>query len=105
MDIEKYINDMLVVVNDRMKELLSSTNKSIGTMCEWLLKNRGKQLRPRYMIASSAYFGENSDIIEYAAIIELFHMATLIHDDVIDRADFRRGQLSINKKFGAKSLF
>jgi len=57
----------------------------------------GKMLRSRVV---EAVAGVNEESVTLSAIIELIHLASLLHDDVIDRADSRRGIESINKKFG-----
>lgn len=57
----------------------------------------GKMLRSKVV---EAVAGVNEESVSLSAVIELIHLASLLHDDVIDRADSRRGIVSINKKFG-----
>ena len=100
---EKYLEKKLVQVNAQMKRLLQSEEASMKKIIDWLLKEKGKQLRPRMLLASAAYCNEQVDVTEFAAMIEIVHMATLVHDDVIDQADLRRGRMSVQKKFGMKA--
>lgn len=100
---EEYLDEQLIEVNEKMHQLAYGTNKIMNNMVDWALAEKGKQLRPRFLLATAFYCAEERDVTEYAAILELLHIATLIHDDVIDRSDYRRGRLSIQKKFGVKS--
>ena len=64
----------------------------------------GKRLRPRLVFLSSKLFGEVNDITRRTALfVEMFHTATLIHDDVVDGSDTRRGQASLNAHLDNKS--
>ncbi|ANX02408.1 heptaprenyl diphosphate synthase [Thermoclostridium stercorarium subsp. leptospartum DSM 9219] len=67
------------------------------------LSSGGKRLRPAFTILAAG-FGkqENEKIYDAAAGIEILHMATLVHDDVIDDADTRRGKATANKLYGDK---
>lgn len=80
-----------IISND---DLLSQHHKDLLL---GLCINNGKKLRPLFTIVGS-YFGEDTpkDIYKYAAIFELVHVASLIHDDVIDDAETRRGIPSIH---------
>ncbi len=103
MNFQLCLDEKMNVVNKKMRELVYGKNRNMNQMIDWLLTEKGKQLRPRFMLATALYCDEKKDVTEYAAMLELVHMATLVHDDVIDNADFRRGKLSIRKKFGTKA--
>jgi octaprenyl-diphosphate synthase len=61
------------------------------------LKQKGKQIRPLFVLLSAKCHGEiNENTYRAAAFIELLHTATLIHDDVVDNSDKRRGMFSLN---------
>lgn len=61
---------------------------------------RGKRLRPRLVFLSARLFGGTNDVtLRTALFVELFHNATLIHDDVVDDSDMRRGQPSVKAKW------
>lgn len=59
----------------------------------------GKRVRPALAIMTAGMYGKEKEIIPLAAALEMVHMASLIHDDVVDQADTRRGQgLSMRKR-------
>lgn len=93
---------------DRLKrELISeeeNTNQLLGSFLNFLLENQGKNLRPKLTVLSANLFGKtNRSVYLSAILLEILHQATLLHDDVVDEAKERRGQLSANIKFGNKS--
>ena len=64
---------------------------------KYVLKQKGKQIRPLFVLLSAKCHGEiNENTYRAAAFIELLHTATLIHDDVVDNSDKRRGMFSLN---------
>lgn len=66
-----------------------------------LLESGGKMLRPAFTIISSKFGEYNEERAHaFAAVVEMFHMATLVHDDIIDEAEFRRGKETIQSKYG-----
>ena len=78
-------------------ELLRSDNKYVSDICNYILSTRGKQMRPLLCMLSAALHGEicpNTYI--GAAVIEMMHTASLIHDDVVDEAYIRRGKPSVH---------
>ena len=70
----------------------------------YLLQKQGKQLRPALVLFSARSLGSaiTAAIIQIAAVIELIHSASLVHDDIIDEAENRRAVLSVHTKYGAK---
>ena len=67
----------------------------------YLLAGGGKRLRPALLLLSAGYAGYRGDsAIRLGAVVELIHSATLIHDDVIDGANTRRGRPSANSRWG-----
>ncbi len=75
-----------------------------GAVLSDVIGSTGKMIRPRLLLLCSA-FGPDKDaqfetLCMYAAMIEMTHMASLIHDDIVDEASYRRGKLSIQKKYG-----
>jgi len=68
---------------------------------QYLQSGGGKRLRPILVLLSGKLFGESSaSLIRMAAVVEMIHTATLVHDDVIDMAKTRRGRPSINVVWG-----
>ncbi len=90
----------LQMVDAHMKHLCQSKSESMQKMLDWVLEAKGKQIRPVLTLLCARLKGKNVDATEIAAVIEICHTASLIHDDIIDEADIRRGQLSVQKKFG-----
>ena len=87
-------------VNTHIERLCKSDSPAMQKMMDWVLEARGKQIRPILTLLCSRLKDKKVDATETAAVIEICHTASLIHDDIIDEADERRGQLSVQKKFG-----
>lgn len=76
----------------------------LDKIVQYLLRQKGKEIRPTLVFMSARLFGEvNKRSYVAATMIELLHTATLIHDDVVDDAEVRRGFLSINKVWKNKA--
>lgn len=66
-----------------------------------LLNSGGKMLRPAFTIIASKFGDYNEErVYALASVVEMFHMATLVHDDIIDEAKYRRGKETIQSKYG-----
>lgn len=87
-------------VNRHIERLCTSKSPTMQKMMDWVLSARGKQIRPILTLLCSRLKNKSVDATEVAAVIEICHTASLIHDDIIDDADTRRGRLSVQKKFG-----
>ena len=84
-------------------DALCSEVKLIQTISRFLIKRKGKRIRPILTILAARICGEPTEnSYKAAAMIELLHIATLIHDDVVDGAMKRRGWFSINRIWGNK---
>lgn len=69
----------------------------LDRIMNYIVKRKGKQMRPMFVFLSAGTCGNiNESTYRGAALIELLHTATLVHDDVVDDADYRRGFFSIN---------
>ena len=79
----------------------ASRNRLLSKISQELAMSGGKRLRPSFVILS-AKFGEydSQKILPLAGAIEILHMATLVHDDVVDRASLRRGKPTVSEKYG-----
>src|SRR4051812_40882712 len=85
-------------VNQLIRESLHSNIELINKISEHIIKSGGKRLRPLLVLLSAKTFGYSGFAhIQLATIIELLHTATLLHDDVIDRSELRRGEPTANK--------
>lgn len=97
------ISDILAPVRDELKEFNRQFSKSmlstvpiVNLVAKYIVRTKGKQLRPMLvLLAAQASGGVNASTYRAASLVELLHTATLIHDDVIDDADTRRGLPSI----------
>ena len=81
----------------KFRESVSSDVAVVDKIMHYIIKRKGKQIRPIFVFLSSKLFGKISKSSYTAAsLIELLHTATLIHDDVVDESNLRRGVFSIN---------
>ena len=85
------------------KASLSSSNVLLNQVIEHVIQKPGKMMRPLLLFLIAKYFGKVTPVAYHAAVsLELLHTATLIHDDVVDESDQRRGQASVNTAFNNK---
>lgn len=85
------------------KQSLSSDDTTLSKMFDMLYNSIGKQMRPALVLLSAKSCGGiTHDSIQVAIAVELLHLASLVHDDVVDEADIRRGKPSINSIFDNK---
>ena len=82
---------------DKFKKSLSSNIILLDKIMHYIIKRKGKQMRPMFVFLTAKLFNKfNEKTYRAASMIELLHTATLVHDDVIDEANLRRGVFSIN---------
>lgn len=92
------VSDDMVIFDKEFFAALHSDVNLINKIVKYIAKQRGKRVRPLLTILSSRVCGEpNMNSYRSATLIELLHIATLIHDDVVDDAEYRRGFPSINR--------
>jgi len=90
------IENELKTFENRFKEAVSSKVPLLDHIMRFMVKRKGKQLRPMFVFLSARLFGPATDSTYRAAsLVELLHTATLIHDDVVDDSMERRGFFSI----------
>ncbi len=95
------IKDDVKKVEEEFKKNLSSDVYLIRKMGEYILMSGGKRFRPLMLLLSARLCGyHGSRQIPLAAVLEFIHTATLLHDDVVDNADLRRGNASANALWG-----
>ena len=76
---------------------MSSDTVPMETVLRYVAGAKGKRLRPELVYLSAQLFGEVNESTDRTALfVEMIHTATLIHDDVVDASDERRGQASVN---------
>lgn len=82
---------------DKFKGAMKSTVPLLDKITNYIVKRKGKQIRPMFVFLSAQNVGEiNESTYRAAALIELLHTATLVHDDVVDDSNERRGFFSVN---------
>src|SRR5260370_31746626 len=97
--------DLRLVEEEIAVESLSSVD-AITTIGRYLHSSGGKRLRPSLLLFSAKLIGDggvnvkHTSAIHLGAVVEIIHAATLVHDDVIDEADIRRGRPSTNAQWG-----
>ena len=83
----------LTAVEAQLREYTRSSIQPIGEIGEYLLDGGGKRIRPMLLLLTARMIGDVTPaMIRLGAVVELIHNATLVHDDVIDAADTRRGR-------------
>ena len=91
----------LQAVADRLREQINAFERDIATYAEYALTNQGKQMRPALVALSGGATGKTDDAhVLVAVIIEMVHLATLVHDDVMDEARIRRGRPTLAANWG-----
>ncbi len=100
-EILTWIGEDLKKVDLEFRKNLRSNVPIIAAIGEHLLLSGGKRLRPLLLLLSARLCGYQGEAhISMASLIEFIHTATLLHDDVVDRAELRRGMESANAKWG-----
>ena len=99
------VEDKLVLVEEKISSKLTSKVELINNMADYHLKTGGKRLRALLTLESAKLCGyrKGGRDINLAACVELIHAATLMHDDVIDNAEIRRGKKTLNTIWGNQS--
>lgn len=83
------------------KQSLKADTEPMDTIMQYVTEAKGKRLRPLLVLLSAKLFGEvNEQTLRAATFVEMIHSATLIHDDVVDDSDQRRGRASVKAHFG-----
>lgn len=96
--------DEMQVVNQLIIDRMQSRVPLIPQLAGYIVANGGKRLRPLLTIAIGKLCGyQGQKTASLAACVEFIHTATLLHDDVVDESQLRRGQASANALFGNKS--
>jgi octaprenyl-diphosphate synthase len=95
--IKSPIESELKVFEEKFRDSVRSKVSLLDTIMNYIVKRKGKQMRPLLVLHCAKLFGEvNEATYRGAALVELLHTATLVHDDVVDESDMRRGFFSIN---------
>lgn len=81
----------------KFRQFMKTKVMLLDTIMNYIVQRKGKQMRPMFVFLTAGCVGEITEkTYRGAALIELLHTATLVHDDVVDESDYRRGFFSIN---------
>jgi len=97
------IQDEMNLVETEFERQAASNIQVIEQLGEYVRSSGGKRVRPALLLLSNYACGGNArqdGVIRLATVMEMLHTATLVHDDIIDHAETRRGRESVNKHFG-----
>lgn len=96
-DIKKPVIAHMEAFEEKFKGAMKSSVPLLDKITNYIVKRKGKQIRPMFVFLSAQNAGEiNESTYRAAALIELLHTATLVHDDVVDDSNERRGFFSVN---------
>ncbi|MFQ5635950.1 MAG: octaprenyl diphosphate synthase [Gammaproteobacteria bacterium] len=99
--VRRQLGDDWPAVNREISRQLNSDVALVNSVSQYIINSGGKRLRPLLVLLAARACGYSGDQhITAAAIIEFIHTATLLHDDVVDASDLRRGQNTANSVFG-----
>src|SRR6266567_3533306 len=95
------VEPFLKAVANQLAEQVQTFDREIASYAQYALTNQGKQLRPALVALSAGSVGRpNDNLITVAVIIEMVHLATLVHDDVMDEAVLRRQRPTLAANWG-----
>jgi geranylgeranyl pyrophosphate synthase len=99
------VAEELELVEENLARSIRSDERGLTEISAHLIEGGGKRIRPMVTLLVFKMFGGQrvTDAVDIATALELIHTATLLHDDIIDGAEIRRGKESAYKKFGLKS--
>lgn len=103
MTVYETLEDDLAVIEEKIEEVLISSSPTLQNSAVHYLRSGGKRLRPMLVLLCAKYGDDRKTVIKnVACALELIHMASLIHDDVIDDAETRRGRMTVKEKWDNK---
>ncbi|MBF0842215.1 MULTISPECIES: polyprenyl synthetase family protein [Mammaliicoccus] len=98
------LNKEVKEVEKLLNSYINSEQSTVNEACQYLLSSGGKRIRPLFTLIASQFADSGSkDVRAVATTLELIHMASLVHDDVIDKSDKRRGKYTIAKKWDTQT--
>lgn len=95
--IQAPIAEPMKAFEGKFRQFMKTKVMLLDTIMNYIVQRKGKQMRPMFVFLTAGCVGEiNEKTYRGAALIELLHTATLVHDDVVDDSNYRRGFFSIN---------
>jgi octaprenyl-diphosphate synthase len=99
--IQEFVAGDMRAVDAVIRNRLSSDVALVRQVAQYIVNSGGKRLRPALVILCAGAFGyQGPHHHQLAAVIEFIHTATLLHDDVVDASELRRGSATANALFG-----
>lgn len=99
--VTRIVQSQLDEVESRIKQQAAEFDPAVEGYVTYAIGGQGKRLRPLVTLLSGGATGQVSDAhIDLAVVLELIHVATLVHDDIMDEAERRRGQPTVNARWG-----
>ena len=96
-DIQLPVADEMKAFEQKFRQFMKSDVMLLDQIMNYIVRRKGKQLRPMFVFLSAGVCGDVTEsTYRGAALIELLHTATLVHDDVVDDSNYRRGFFSVN---------
>lgn len=96
--LDKIKNNISLILDNQLE------NTDVGDVLDYAISSVGKMIRSRLMILFASFSDDfdacEDEVCEMAALVELIHLSSLIHDDIIDDAHYRRNKISVQAKFG-----
>jgi octaprenyl-diphosphate synthase len=103
-DIYHIVDSELAIVDSEINKTIPQKQDAFREACLQILDNKSKRIRPALvLIVAKLLKYQKNAAIRLATAVELFHTATLVHDDIIDASTLRRGAKTVNAKFGINS--
>ncbi len=94
-----YLNSDLDAIEKELYQTIQARHPLLREASEHLLSAGGKRIRPAFVLLSGKFGDYDIETMKKVAVsLELIHMASLVHDDVVDDAELRRGKLTIKSK-------
>ena len=96
------IGEGMEAVEETLEQVVSTDIETLQDASVHIITSGGKRIRPRLVLLSYLACGgkDLADVYDLAAAVEMVHTATLVHDDINDHSDFRRGKVAVHKKWG-----
>jgi octaprenyl-diphosphate synthase len=89
-------------VEEELKRVVPSANPLLREIGDYLFQLGGKRVRPALLLLSNRLFAPlHPDAVFWSAMVEILHTASLIHDDIVDNSDRRRGKATVHARWGA----
>src|SRR5690625_5193115 len=100
----EHLNNDLQIIEKTLDQTIQTNNAILRKAARQLLQAGGKRIRPVFVLLSSQVGNYDLEQTKKVAVpLELIHMATLVHDDVIDDSELRRGHPTVKKQYGNKA--